>query len=419
MAGPESDSVVVIGGGVIGIACAHYLNEAGYVVTVLESGTLAAGCSYGNCGYICPSHVLPLATPGALREGVLSVLNPSATYRIKPRLETAFIRWLWQFARRCSTLQMLETAEHLSAILESSAAEYRRLLADEIDGTEYRQSGLLYAFQTTKAAEAFSASERTVAARHGVRSSWIDGVDLSDFDGALKPGLAGGVLFPDDASLRPDRLTAQWIALLKDRGVIFREGVRFENVVRSGRLITAIETSEGPMKADHFVLAAGAISGRLASHFGKALPVEPGKGYSITLDRPEGSPHVPMLFLEHHVGITPFDTGFRIGSMMEFAGFDTSIPRRRLQQLRASASHYLSGDLPTVNIEEWYGWRPMTWDSLPIIGAMPDTDNVSLATGHNMLGLTLAPATGKLVAEHVQGRTPHIDSSPYSAARFN
>jgi D-amino-acid dehydrogenase len=419
MEGQKSDCVVVIGGGVVGIACAHYLNEAGYAVTVLESGTLAAACSYGNCGYICPSHVLPLATPGALREGVLSVLNPSAAFRIRPRLDASFIRWLWQFAKHCSTRQMLKTAAHLNAILESSAAEYSRLLADEIGGAEYRQSGLLYAFQNAEAAEAFSANERTVAARLDVRSSWIEGADLRDFDSALKPGLAGGVLFPDDASLRPDRLTAQWIALLKDRGVIFREGVRFEIVERSGRLITAIETSDGSMSADHYVLAAGAISGRLASHFGEALPVEPGKGYSITLDRPDQSPHVPMLFPEHHVGITPFDSGFRIGSMMEFVGFDTSIPQRRLNQLRASASRYLSDDLPAANIEEWYGWRPMTWDSLPIIGAMPGTDNVSLATGHNMLGLTLAPATGKLVAEHVQGRTPHIDPSPYSAARFN
>lgn len=414
----NSNSVIIIGGGVIGIACAHYLNKAGYSVTILESGSLAAACSYGNCGYICPSHVLPLATPSALREGVMSLFDPSAAFQIKPRLEASFIHWLWQFARRCSNRQMLETAEHLNAILESSAAEYRRLLAGEINGTEYRQSGLFYVFQTTKAAEAFSMNARTVAAQLGVQSKWIDGSDLRDFDKSIKADLAGGVLFPDDASLRPDRLTEQWVAMLKGRAVTFREHVRFQSVERSGRLITAIETSEGLMEADHFVLAAGAISGRMARHFGAALPIEPGKGYSITLDRPAQSPRVPMLFLEHHVGITPFDSGFRIGSMMEFTGFDTSIPQRRLDQLRASASHYLADDLPKSNVEQWYGWRPMTWDSLPIIGAMPGTNNVYLATGHNMLGLTLAPATGKLVAECVQGQTPHIDPTPYSAARF-
>ncbi|WP_299196600.1 FAD-dependent oxidoreductase [uncultured Erythrobacter sp.] len=419
MAGQETDKVIVIGGGVIGIACAHYLNQAGYAVTVLESGSLAAACSHGNCGYICPSHVLPLTTPGALREGLKSLLNPSASFRIKPRLEPAFIRWLWQFSRRCSARQMLETAKHLNAILESSAAEYRRLLTGEIDGAEYRQSGLLYVFGTAEAAEVFSANERAVSARHGVRSDWIEGADLRDFDGALKPDLAGGVLFPDDASLRPDQLTAQWAALLKGRGVTFREGVRFENVERSGRMISAIKTSAGAMQADHYVLAAGAISGRLAGYFGRAMPIEPGKGYSITLDRPKQTPRVPMLFPEHHVGITPFDSGFRIGSMMEFAGFDSAIPQRRLQQLRRSVAHYLVDDLPKNNIEEWYGWRPMTWDSLPIIGAMPDTDNVCLATGHNMLGMTLAPATGKLVAEHIQGQIAHIDPTPFSPARFN
>lgn len=414
----NSESVVIIGGGVIGIACAHYLNKAGYSVTVLESGSLAAACSYGNCGFICPSHVLPLATPNALREGLMSLFEPSAAFRIKPRLEASFIHWLWQFAKRCSNRQMLETAGHLNAILESSAAEYRRLLTNEIIGTEYRQSGLFHVFQTTKAAEEFSATARTAAAQLGVQSSWIDGSDLGDFDSALKPGMAGGVLFPDDASLRPDRLTEQWIATLRGRAVTFREGVSFLGAKRSGRLIDAIETSEGLMEADHFVLAAGAISGRMAKHFGAALPVEPGKGYSITLGRPAQSPRIPMLFPEHHVGITPFESGFRIGSMMEFTGFDTSIPRYRLEQLRASASHYLAGDLPKSNVEQWYGWRPMTWDSMPIIGAMPGTDNVCLATGHNMLGLTLAPATGKLVAECIQGQTPHIDPRPYSATRF-
>lgn len=419
MSRAEPGSVAIIGGGIVGIACAHYLAENGHKVTVIDSDRIAAACSYGNCGYICPSHVLPLATPASLREGFASLLDSTAAFRIKPRLEAEFVRWLWRFARRCNSRDMLESGLHLHAILQSSLSEYASLLDGTIDGVDSRKPGLLYAFETSRALGSFSEEARQLSEHFDVRSRFMDGEELSAFDNALKPGLAGGFLFPDDFSLRPGQLTAQWTAALKTSGVTFMEGTHFEGVTRSGRNVAAIETSAGPVSADHFILATGAMSGRLARHFGAPLPVQPGKGYSITMDAPERMPKVAMLFLEHHVGITPFDNGFRIGSMMEFVGFDRTIPPARTAQLRDSASRYLAAPLPARNREEWYGWRPMTWDSLPIIGPMPGCDNVMLATGHNMLGMTLAPATGRLVAELVLGKTPHIDPAPYSAARFD
>ena len=186
---------------------------------------------------------------------------------------------------------------------------------------------------------------------------------------------------------------------------------------RPGEVVN-VETDRGPISADQYVIATGAWTGRLASTLGTSLPLEPGKGYSLTMSRPDKCPKHPMLFPEHRVGVTPFRDGFRLGSMLELCGFDASIPPRRIAQLVASARHYLVEPEGAEVRETWSGWRPITWDSLPIIGRVPSLGNVVLATGHHMLGMTMAPATGRLVAEIVGERTPHIDPAPFSPGRF-
>lgn len=414
----ERQSVLIIGGGIIGIACAHYLVEADYDVTIVEAGDMAAACSHGNCGYICPSHALPLAAPGALREGVASLFQPKSAFRIKPRVEAGFIKWMWQFARHCTTSIMLSNGRGLHGFLQSSMEEYRQLLDGNIPEAEWKQTGLLYAFESAKGMDGFARTARLLEREFGVPSQQMDGEALASFDASLKPGLAGGFHFPDDASVRPDGLTKGWIQLIKDKGVTILENTPVDGIERRGNHITAIAAGDEQISADHYVLATGAISGALAELIGEYLPIEPGKGYSITMERPEYSPELPMLFPEHHVGLSPFETGFRAGSMMEFVGFDSSIPAFRTAQLRDAAAHYLQGDLPPTNIEQWYGWRPMTWDSLPIIGKFDGLTNLCCATGHNMLGMSLAPATGRLVAEIISGDAPHIDPAPFSPMRF-
>lgn len=414
----DQETVVIIGGGIIAIACAHYLTEAGFRVIVIERDTIAGACSHGNCGFICPSHILPLAAPGAVRSALPSLFNPTAPFRIKLRSEPAFLRWMWQFARHCTTRRMLDSARHLKTILDSSVEEYQTLLSDEDIACQWQQTGLLYVLQSAAGVREFAKTDTMISNHFGVSPQRIEGKDLPMFDPALKSGLAGAFFYKDDASLRPDQLASAWVDRLKKAGVTFIEHCNFEAADCSNGHATEIHTSQMSLRADHYILAAGAFSGKMAKHFGRALPIEPGKGYSVTMERPTPSPLYPMLLPEHHVGITPFDDGFRLGSMMEFVGFDQSLPEFRTNQLREAVKPYLRATLPSVNKETWFGWRPMTWDSLPVIGKAPEMDNVYLATGHNMLGMTLAPATGKLIAEIIQGRTPHIDPEPYSPARF-
>ena len=172
------------------------------------------------------------------------------------------------------------------------------------------------------------------------------------------------------------------------------------------------------MAADAFVFATGALTPLLSQHLGCPVPIQPGKGYSITMPRPARCPAVPLIFEEHRVAVTPMQSGYRLGSTMEFAGYDTTLNRRRLDLLKEAARHYLHEPFSAPVEEEWFGWRPMTYDGKPIIDHSPALANVLIAAGHNMLGLSMAPATGRLVAEVLNQEDPHLDLMPYSATRF-
>lgn len=411
-------TAIVVGSGIVGIACAHYLSRAGFEVTVIDRGTIGGACSHANCGYICPSHVLPLTEPGAVRTAIQSLFTPNAPFRVKWRLSPSMWHWFFQFARRCNKRRMLSAGAHLKAILDSSMTEYERLMDDESLACEWRRDGLLYVLRTEHGMREFAETDRLLSEHFGVAATRIEGTDLPSFDPALKPGLAGAFHYEGDASIRPDRLNAAWSARLIDRGVTFIERCELKSIATSNGRITHLKTARGDMTAGTYVIAAGAWSAQLAGDLRCRIPIQPGKGYSVTMPRPDPCPKYPMLFPEHRVGVSPFEEGYRLGSMMEFAGFDETIPASRIQQLRDSAKPYLVTPVAEGEQTPWYGWRPMTWDSLPIIGPVPKLSNAYLATGHNMLGVSLATATGRLIAEIVRGEAPHIDPAAFSPGRF-
>jgi D-amino-acid dehydrogenase len=218
--------------------------------------------------------------------------------------------------------------------------------------------------------------------------------------------------------LRPDRLMASWRQILETRGVQIREHVEVKGFSGAAGRARAVVCSEGELTAEAFVVATGAWTPFLNRALGCRVPIQPGKGYSITMPRPAICPTIPLLFEEHRVGVTPFQAGYRLGSTMEFAGYDTTIKPRRLALLRAGAEHYLRQPWSEPVHEEWYGWRPMTPDSMPVIDRSAAFANVLIAAGHNMLGISMAPATGKLIAELLGDADPHLDVTPYRLARF-
>lgn len=414
----SGDSVLVVGGGIVGIACAHYLNRAGFEVTVIDKGRPGGACSYANCGYICPSHVPPLTEPGAFKVALKSLFNSRSPFRVKPSLSPALLTWMVQFAMRCNEKQVLWAGEHLQSILDASMEEYRRLMAAEDLECEWTEKGLLYVFRSEAAFDEFAEMDELLTEHFGVTATKIAGEELPQWDAGLRSDLLGAFHYPGDASVRPDLLNNSWVATLKQRGVTFVENCELQVMRKERGNITGLMTSCGDFSADHYVFAMGALSSQWAEALGCRIPIQPGKGYSVTIDVPENGPHLPMLFPEQKVGVSPFAGGLRLGSMMEFVGYDETIPEHRIQQLRDSARPYLIGSVDGPAQATWYGWRPMTWDSLPIIGPVEALRNAHLATGHNMIGLSLAPATGRLIAEMLSGEETCIDAKAYSPSRF-
>ena len=216
----------------------------------------------------------------------------------------------------------------------------------------------------------------------------------------------------------PTVCSSAWRKVLESRGVTIREHTEVIHFRGEKKSLKTLETSTGEVAADAFVVAAGAWTPLLNRELQCRIPIQPGKGYSLTMPRPQVCPKRPLLLEEHRVAVTPMQSGYRLGSMMEFVGYDTSLNPRRLQILKDGAAVYLKEPYTEPVEETWFGWRPMTYDGIPIIGRAPAYENVMIAAGHNMLGLSMAPATGKLIAEFLTGDPPHLDPAPYSVNRF-
>ncbi|MDE2506590.1 MAG: FAD-dependent oxidoreductase [Planctomycetota bacterium] len=410
--------VVVIGGGVIGAASAYYLMRSGRRATVLERGVFGGGSSSGNCGLVCPSHILPLAEPGAIATALRALTRRNSPFMIRPRLDPRLWSWLLQFAMRCNERDMMESGRGIQPLLESSASLYRELVESENLACEWERRGLLFVYAERVLMDAYAATDALLRDEFHCGARRCDGEELLELEPALKPGLAGGWYYEDDAHLRPDKLMRSLRGVLEAGGVEIREHCDFQGFAASDGKATAARTDQGEFEADDFVVATGALTPRWSGELGCRIPIQPGKGYSLTMPRPAICPSIPLIFPETRVAVTPFQSGYRLGSTMEFAGYDSTINPARLQLLRDGASPYLRAPYCEPVESEWYGWRPMTYDGMPVIDRAPALRNVMIAAGHNMIGLSMAPATGKLVAELLTGVAPHLDPRPYEAARF-
>ncbi len=413
-----SRHVVIIGGGVIGTMCAYELGRSGWKVTIIERGAFSGGSSGGNCGLVCPSHVLPLAEPGAVGMALRSLFQRNSPFIVRPRLDPTLWSWMLQFAKRCNEADMVRAGRAIQALLEPSLTQYRELIEREKLDCEWERKGLLFAYRDRAACDAYGPTDKLLRDEFHCPAERLDGGALAAFEPALNDGLAGGWYYEEDAQLRPDRLMAALRRLLESRGATVRERCAFDGFVsRSGRAVAA-RTAQGEVSADVFVVATGAWTPWLNDELGCVVPIQPGKGYSLTMPRPAICPRYPIIFPETRVAVTPFQSGYRLGSTMEFAGYDETLRPERLELLKQGAAPYLREPFRDPVEDRWFGWRPMTHDSVPIIDRSPKHENVWVASGHNMLGVSMAPATGRVVAAMVQGERPFLDVGPYRVGRF-
>ena len=419
MQGDEKDDVLVVGGGVIGLACALALIEAGRSVRILEAGRIGGGASHGNCGTITPSHAPPLAAPGMVSKALRWMLTPDAPLYVRPRLDPMLWHWLLHYAMRCNRRDWRSSAHAKSALLNDS----RERLVEWIRGyrldCEFVESGEDYVFRDPRGFE-HGHGELDLLRELGIGVETIDGAAYEAQEPAVKPGIAGAIRFAGDAMLRPDRYVAELARVVRERGGVIVEACALRSV-ETGRDGIVVHTANGRLHARDVVLALGAWSPRLADAVGvPALrrAMQPGKGYSITYSPPSLVPKRPLILRERSVCVTAWGSGYRLGSTMEFSGFDDSLNARRLAALERGAGEYLHEPVGAQVRERWCGWRPMSRDDVPIIGGVPGRDGLWLATGHGMMGVGMSTGTGQLLADLVTGRTPVIDPTPYRLERF-
>ncbi|NKB67809.1 MAG: FAD-dependent oxidoreductase [Candidatus Latescibacteria bacterium] len=411
--------VVIIGGGVAGVCSAHYLLEAGHQVTLVERDEICAGSSYGNAGLIVPSHSVPLAAPGMIAKGVKWMFRPDSPFYIKPRLDGALLHWLWRFYRASRPDRM---QRGLAVIRDLSLAS-RHLYDDlaRLDGVyfDFAARGNL-TVANTPAGLAGLVHEAQILQAAGVDAEVVGPKRMAELEAAVQIKALGGVYFAQDAHLSPDRFVRGLGAHVQARGGTIVSGQEVSGFVAQGRRIRGLQTVDGTQipVADQVVLAGGSWSPGLAKMVQVDLPIQPAKGYSITCRQPPACPTTPIMLAEAKVGITPMGERLRLAGTLELAGMDFSINARRVEAIRRSVPQYLPQLQGLDEIEVWRGLRPCTPDGLPFLGRARTWDNLTVAAGHAMIGISLGPITGRLVAQVVAGLDTEIPIEALRLDRF-
>lgn len=402
-----------------GLAAALALLEAGRGVRVIEASVIGSGASHGNCGTITPSHAPPLAAPGTVATALKWMFTPDAPLYVPPRFDPLLWRWMLGFAGRCNARDWETSARGKHALLDDS----RRRLADWVQRyalqCEFVESGEDYVYRNARAF-AHGQHELPLLRELGVAVEAIDGKAYETQEPALKPGVAGALRFSGDAALRPDRYLAELARAVRERGGEIVEHCALHGL-REDREGVLAHTDHGVLRARNAVLALGAWSAKSADALGMPWMkkiIQPGKGYSITYRAPGRVPKRPLVLRERSVCVTAWNDGYRLGSTMEFSGFDETLNARRLGALERGAREYLHEPVGPDVRERWYGWRPMSRDDMPLIGRAPGARRTWLNTGHGMMGVGMSTGSAQLLADMMAGRAPAIDPAPYRPERF-
>lgn len=413
--------VVIIGGGIVGLSSAYYLSESGHEVTVIDKTDISGNCSYGNAGYVCPSHFVPLATPGIVKQGLKWMWNSKSPFYVQPRLNLSLIDWGLKFMRSATPEHVERSAIPLRDIAILSQKMYEDWTKLPQFQFAYEHKGLLEVFQTDKGGDH---AKHIMHRAHDLGLTDTVLLDASELQ-ALEPHTTveakGAVWFKCDAHLYPNKLMTQLVADLKNKGVHFilnDEVIGFE---KNQHQVTKVKTTNQVVDADSVVIAAGSWSRELSALLQLKIPLMPGRGYSVTL---ENSPHrlnYPSVLIEGRVALTPMDGNkIRFGGTMEITSTQTPPRYQRVQGiLDAVKRYYPEFDVPMPAPEHiWYGYRPCSADGLPYLGRTQKWKNVVMATGHAMVGLSLGAGTGKLVSEIVNESSLSMDISAFKPERF-
>lgn len=417
----DNKRVIIVGAGITGISTAYYLNKAGLDVTIIDKDEAGDNCSYGNAGMIVPSHFIPLSSPGVVGKGLRWMLKADSPFYIKPRFNKDLINWGWKFMRAATE----KRANAAAPVLKDLLLKNRELLIEleQIENLNFglQKKGLFMFFNTNKGYE----DEKHIIAKANklnMPAKLLSAAEVKKMEPNLKMNILGAGYYPDDAHFYPGALMDGLKAVLKRKEVKFLLNSPVKGLVKRGETITGVQTSGGKIHyCSDVVICTGAWTPSLNKAFGISLPMQAGKGYSITIKKPKVVPNHCSMLSEAYVAVTPMNGTLRFAGTMEMTGLDTSINQKKITALKKAVSNYLP-DYSSDNFLDqdiWVGLRPCSPDGLPYVGKLAQYTNAYVSTGHAMLGMSLGLISGKIISNLIKTGETESNHSLMHPDRYN
>lgn len=412
-----SKKVIIIGGGIIGLCSAYYLQKEGCEVTIVDQSNMDAGASYVNAGYLSPSHLIPLSAPGVMKKGLKWMFDKSSPFYIKPRLDSDLIKWAWAFNKSCTAAHVQKSAPVIKDISVMSQDLFEDIKKSENFSSQYEKKGLFMLCQTEKALEE-EVETADLARSLGLEAKEINADEIKQLEPNVKIDAIGAAYFKCDHHSTPHEFMDEMKAHLRLNGVQFFSNEKVEDInVENGKIIE-IKTDKQNLSADEFVMAAGSWTSLLSKKLGVKLLLQAGKGYRINTETPTGIT-IPAILAEAKAAVTPMNGFTRFAGTMEIAGINHDINKVRVEAISNAATRYYPELKLTASEKEnaAAGLRPVSPDGLPYIGKSGKCKNLIIAAGHAMMGWSMSTATGKLVSEIITEQKPSLDLKPFHPDR--
>ncbi|MBO0340786.1 MAG: FAD-dependent oxidoreductase [Bacteroidota bacterium] len=414
----KNKSVIVVGGGIVGLSTAYFLQKAGHRVTVLDKSDITSGASFVNAGYLTPSHIVSLASPGMITQGLKYMFNSSSPFYMKPRLDPDFIRWAWYF-KKSSTQAKVERSMSVIRDINILSRELYKGIKDSGDLGDFQigQQGLMMVYQTEKSRDhEMEVVEK--AATLGLVGRHLSKEELKKIEPKVDFNAKGAILWECDRHTTPPLIMKRMVEHLEKVGVDIHKNEAVTNVSISDGHITEVITEKASYTADEVVFAAGSWTSGLSKKLNLKLPLQAGKGYGINVEEPTNI-SMPAILMEKKIAVTPMEGFTRFAGTMEFSGINHTIRKERVEAIAKGVESYYNGlQIPDeAKKHAKCGLRPVSPDGLPYIGKPKSINNLTIATGHAMMGWSMGPATGKLVTELISGDKLSMSISPFDPER--
>lgn len=412
-----SKKVIIIGGGIMGLCSAYYLQKEGHQVSVIDQSNMDAGASYVNAGYLSPSHIIPLSAPGVMKQGLKWMLNPASPLYIKPRLDADFLKWSYAFNKSCNPEHVKKAISPIKDLAVLSQELYNDIKEDEHFTFQYKKDGLLNLCQTEKMLQK-EVNAAKLATEAGLDVVEVNPEEIKKLEPNVNLNVIGGVFYKCDAHTTPHEFMSEMKTYLNSKGVAFYPNEKVEDLEVSNRRIIAIKTKNHKFTADEFVLAAGSWSSLLSKKLGINLLLQAGKGYRINTTRPTGI-KLPSILIESKVAVTPMNGFTRFAGTMEIAGINDKINKVRVDAIANAVTKYY----PEISLTEYEkndaasGLRPVSPDGLAYIGKSSKCPNLTIAAGHAMMGWSMGTGTGKIVSEIISDKRTTLDINMFNPDR--